>query len=99
MKGQTEKLTDAQLSKKLGGYQRTESISMLLGDTLRCVRLHPDVCEARYYPDLRSCICWCGAVPAGGEARPDEEKALLQQQLGGYFRAELTRMFGVEPAA
>ena len=28
-----------------------------------------------------------------------KKKALLQQQLGGYFRAELTRMFGVEPAA
>ena len=26
-----ERMTDAELSKKLGGYQRTESIGMLLG--------------------------------------------------------------------
>lgn len=31
MKGQTEKLTDAQLSKKLGSCQKAESIGMLLG--------------------------------------------------------------------
>lgn len=31
MKGQTEKLTDAQLSKKLGSCQKTESIGILLG--------------------------------------------------------------------
>ena len=99
MKGQTEKLTDAQLSKKLGGYQRTESIGMLLG--ILCV---VSGCILMFVK--RDIILICVLVFVGVAlfllvAKPAQtkKKALLQQQLGGYFRAELTRMFGVEPAA
>ena len=99
MKGQTEKLTDAQLSKKLGGYQRTESIGMLLG--ILCV---VSGCILMFVK--RDIILICVLVFVGVAlfllvAKPAQtkKKALLQQQMGGYFRAELTRMFGVEPAA
>ena len=98
MKGQTEKLTDAQLSKKLGGYQRTESIGMLLG--ILCV---VSGCILMFVK--RDIILICVLVFVGVAlfllvAKPAQtkKKALLQQQMGGYFRAELTRVFGIEPA-
>ena len=99
MKGQTEKLTDAQLSKKLGSYQKAESIGMLLG--ILCV---VSGCILMFVK--RDIVLICVLVFVGVAlfllvAKPAQtkKKALLQQQLGGYFRAELTRMFGVEPAA
>ena len=99
MKEQTEKLTDAQLSKKLGSCQKAESIGMLLG--ILCV---VSGCILMFVK--RDIILICVLVFVGVAlfllvAKPAQtkKKALLQQQLGGYFRAELTRMFGVEPAA
>lgn len=99
MKGQTEKLTDAQLSKKLGSCQRTESIGMLLG--ILCV---VSGCILMFVK--RDIVLICVLVFVGVAlfllvAKPAQtkKKALMQQQLGGYFRAELTRMFGVEPEA
>ena len=97
MKGQTEKLTDAQLSKKLGGYQRTESIGMLLG--ILCV---VSGCILMFVK--RDIILICVLVFVGVAlfllvAKPAQtkKKALLQQQLGGFFRTELTKAFGPEP--
>ena len=99
MRGQTEKLTDAQLSKKLGSCQKAESIGMLLG--ILCV---VSGCILMFVK--RDIILICVLVFVGVAlfllvAKPAQtkKKAMLQQQLGGYFRAELTRMFGVEPAA
>ena len=99
MKGQTEKLTDAQLSKKLGSCQKAESIGMLLG--ILCV---VSGCILMFVK--RDIVLICVLVFVGVAlfllvAKPAQtkKKALMQQQLGGYFRAELTRMFGVEPAA
>ena len=99
MKGQTEKLTDAQLSKKLGSCQKVESIGMLLG--ILCV---VSGCILMFVK--RDIILICVLVFVGVAlfllvAKPAQtkKKALMQQQMGGYFRAELTRMFGVEPAA
>ena len=99
MKGQTEKLTDAQLSKKLGSCQKAESIGMLL--EILCV---VSGCILMFVK--RDIILICVLVFVGVAlfllvAKPAQtkKKALLQQQLGGYFRTELTRMFGVEPAA
>ena len=98
MKGQTEKLTDAQLSKKLGSCQKAESIGMLLG--ILCV---VSGCILMFVK--RDIILICVLVFVGvalfllvTKPAQTKKKALLQQ-LGGYFRAELTRMFGVEPAA
>ena len=99
MKGQTEKLTDAQLSKKLGSCQKAESIGMLLG--ILCV---VSGCILMFVK--RDIILICVLVFVGvalfllvAKLAQTKKKALMQQQLGGYFRAELTRMFGVEPAA
>ena len=98
MKEQTEKLTDAQLSKKLGSCQKAESIGMLLG--ILCV---VSGCILMFVK--RDIILICVLVFVGVAlfllvAKPAQtkKKALLQQQLGGYFRAELTRVFGIEPA-
>ena len=98
MKGQTEKLTDAQLSKKLGSCQKAESIGMLLG--ILCV---VSGCILMFVK--RDIILICVLVFVGVAlfllvAKPAQmKKKALLQQLGGYFRAELTRIFGVEPAA
>ena len=98
MKGQTEKLTDAQLSKKLGSCQKAESIGMLLG--ILCV---VSGCILMFVK--RDIILICVLVFVGVAlfllvAKPAQtkKKALQQQQMGGYFRAELTRVFGIEPA-
>ena len=99
MKEQTEKLTDAQLSQRLGSYQKTESIGILLGVILviaACVSMF-----IQRDPLLVCALAFPGVALFLLVAKPAQtkKKALLQQQLGGYFRAELTRMFGVEPAA
>ena len=99
MKGQTEKLTDAQLSKKLGSCQKAESIGMLLG--ILCVVSGCILMFVKRDIILISVLVFVGVALFLLVAKPAQtkKKALLQQQLGGYFRAELTRMFGVEPAA
>lgn len=99
MKEQTEKLTDAQLSQRLGSCQKTESIGILLGVILviaACVSMF-----IQRDPLLVCALAFPGVALFLLVAKPAQtkKKALLQQQLGGYFRAELTRMFGVEPAA
>ena len=99
MKGQTEKLTDAQLSKKLGSCQKAESIGMLLG--ILCVVSGCILMFVKRDITLICVLVFVGVALFLLVAKPAQtkKKALLQQQLGGYFRAELTRMFGVEPAA
>ena len=98
MKEQTEKLTDAQLSQKLGSYQKTESIGILLG-----VILVITACISMFIqrdPILVCALAFPGVALFLLVAKPAQtkKKALLQQQMGGYFRAELTRVFGIEPA-
>lgn len=97
MKGQTETLTDAQLSKKLGSCQKAESIGMLLG--ILCV---VSGCILMFVK--RDIILICVLVFVGVAlfllvAKPAQakKKALLQQQLGSFFRTELTKAFGPEP--
>lgn len=97
MKGQTEKLTDAQLSKKLGSCQKAESIGMLLG--ILCV---VSGCILMFVK--RDIILICVLVFVGVAlfllvAKPAQtkKKALLQQQLGSSFRTELAKAFGPEP--
>ena len=93
-----ERMTDAELSKKLGGYQRTESIGILLGVILviaACVSMF-----IQRDPLLVCALAFPGVALFLLVAKPAQtkKKALLQQQMGGYFRAELTRVFGIEPA-
>ena len=92
-----ERMTDAELSKKLGGYQRTESISISLGVILvitACISMFiqrdPFFVCALAFPGVALFLLM--AKPA-----QTKKKALMQQQLGGFFRTELTKAFGPEP--
>ena len=97
MKEQTEKLTDAQLSQRLGSYQKTESIGILLGVILviaACVSMF-----IQRDPLLVCALAFPGVALFLLVAKPAQtkKKALLQQQLGSFFRTELTKAFGSEP--
>ena len=91
------RMTDAELSKKLGSYQRMESIGILLGVILvitGCIMMFV----------YRNLMVICILVFTGVAlfllvAKPAQtkKKALMQQQLGGFFRTELTKAFGPEP--
>ena len=92
-----EQMTDAELSKKLGGYQRTESISISLGVLLviaGCISMF-----IQHDPILVCALAFPGVALFLLVAKPAQtkKKALMQQQLGGFFRTELTKAFGPEP--
>ena len=92
-----ERMTDAELSKKLGSYQRTESISISLG-----VILVITACISMFIqrdPFLVCALAFPGVALFLLVAKPAQtkKKALMQQQLGGFFRTELTKAFGPEP--
>ena len=92
-----ERMTDAELSKKLGGYQRTESISISLGVLLviaGCISMF-----IQHDPILVCALAFPGVALFLLVAKPAQtkKKALMQQQLGSFFRAELTKAFGPEP--
>ena len=93
-----ERMTDAQLSKKLGNYQRTESIGILLGVILviaGCISMF-----IQRDPILVCALAFPGVALFLLVAQPAQKKkkALMQQQLGGFFHTELTKAFGPEPA-
>ena len=92
-----ERMTDAELSKKLGGYQRTESISISLGVLLviaGCISMF-----IQHDPILVCALAFPGVALFLLVAKPAQtkKKALMQQQLGGFFHTELTKAFGPEP--
>ena len=92
-----ERMTDAELSKKLGSYQRTESISISLGVLLviaGCISMF-----IQHDPILVCALAFPGVALFLLVAKPAQtkKKALMQQQLGGFFRTELTKAFGPEP--
>ena len=92
-----ERMTDAELSKKLGGYQRTESISISLGVLLviaGCISMF-----IQHDPILACALAFPGVALFLLVAKPAQtkKKALMQQQLGSFFRTELTKAFGPEP--
>ena len=92
-----ERMTDAELSKKLGGYQRTESISISLGVLLviaGCISMF-----IQHDPILVCALAFPGVALFLLVAKPAQtkKKALMQRQLGGFFRTELTKAFGPEP--
>lgn len=92
-----ERMTDTELSKKLGSYQRTESIGILLGVILviaGCISMF-----IQHNPILVCALAFPGVALFLLVAKPAQtkKKALMQQQLGGFFRTELTKAFGPEP--
>ena len=95
-----ERMTDTELSKKLGSYQRTESISISLGVLLviaGCISMF-----IQHDSILVCALAFPGVALFLLVAKPAQtkKKALMQQQLGGFFRTELTKAFGpeLEPA-
>ena len=97
MARQADRMTDEQLSKQLGRYQAIESIGILLGVLLvaaGCITMF-----IRRDPLLICAIVFPGVALFLLVAKPAQKKkkALLREQLGGYFRTELTRAFGPEP--
>ena len=97
MARQADRMTDEQLSRQLGRYQAIESIGILLGVLLvvaGCVTMF-----IRRDPLLICAIVFPGVALFLLVAKPAQKKkkALLREQLGGYFRTELTRAFGPEP--
>ena len=92
-----ERMTDAELSKKLGSYQRTESISISLG-----VILVITACISMFIqrdPFFVCALAFPGVALFLLVAKPAQtkKKALMQQQLGSFFRTELAKAFGPEP--
>ena len=91
------KMTDQELSDAFGRYQRQESIGILLGALLviaGCISafVQHDV--------LLVCIpafAGVGLILLLALPAQKKKKALMEQQLGGFFRTELTRAFGPEP--
>ena len=93
----TQRMTDAELSKKLGSYQKAESIGILLGVLLviaGCISMF-----IRRDPFLVCALAFPGVALFLLVAKPaqNKKKALMQQQLGGFFLAEMTKAFGPEP--
>lgn len=91
-----ERMTDAELSKKLGSYQRTESISISLGVILviaGCISMF-----IQRDPILVCALAFPGVALFLLVAKPAQtKKKALMQQLGDFFRTELTKAFGPEP--
>ena len=91
-----ERMTDAELSKKLGGYQRTESISISLGVLLviaGCISMF-----IQHDPILVCALAFPGVALFLLVAKPAQtKKKALMQQLGSFFRTELAKAFGPEP--
>ena len=91
-----ERMTDAELSKKLGSYQRTESISISLG-----VILVITACISMFIqrdPFFVCALAFPGVALFLLVAKPAQtKKKALMQQLGSFFRTELAKAFGPEP--
>lgn len=92
-----DRMTDAELSKKLGRYQAAESIGILLG--VLCVIAGCVLAFVLHDLIVVLVLGFSGVVLLLLIALPAQKKknALIWQQLGGYFGAELKRFFGEEP--
>lgn len=90
-------MTDEALSKKLGRYQLVENTGILLGVAL----LIAACISAFVFRNvlLLSILCFVGVglILLVGMPAQKKKKALIQQQLGDFFRTELNRVFGPEP--
>lgn len=92
-----DRMTDAELSKKLGRYQAAESIGILLGAL--CVIAGCVLAFVLHDLVVVLVLGFSGVVLLLLIALPAQKKknTLIWQQLGGYFGAELKRFFGEEP--
>lgn len=95
-----ERMTDAELSEKLGHYQKMSSVWLLIG--LLAVAAGVVSFFAFSDPALKgilTAILFFGGIACalffGGGAQK-KIKTLMQEQLGDFFRAELEGAFGAE---
>lgn len=97
MSGEKMNMTDQQLSIALGRYQRIESIGMLLGILL----VVGGIISAFVQHDALLCsvtvFSGVGLFILVAKPAQTKKKALMDAQLGTYFRAELETFFGPEP--
>ena len=94
-----ERMTDEALSKKLGSYQKQESIGILLGVILVIAGCITAFVQHNVIVLAILVFAGVGLILLIGMPAQKKKKALMQQQLGGFFRTELTRIFGPEPEA
>lgn len=92
-----EKMTDQELSQAFGRYQRRESIGILLGALLVIAG-----CISAFVQHNLLLVCILAFAGVGlilllALPAQKKKKALMEQQMGGFFRTELTRAFGPEP--
>ena len=95
-----EKLSDAELSKKLGHYQKMSRTWLLVGllGVVSGTVVFFSVQDAALKAVLTAVLFFggvCCAIFLGGSAQK-KLKALMQEQLGGFFRAEFRKTFGAD---
>lgn len=98
MTGGMERMTDAALSRKLGHYQRMAAVwprigaAVAVGGVIVFFAVRDTALRA-----VLTAVLFCGgifcALLLGGGAQK-KLRALLQEQLGDFFRAELEKAFG-----
>ena len=93
----TGRMTDAALSKKLGRCQLVEDISILLGVVLLIGASISAFVLRNVLLLAALCFVGVGLILLVGMPAQKKKKALIQQQLGDFFRMELNRVFGPEP--
>lgn len=94
------KMSDAELSKALGHYQAAASAWFLIGAAAAVagVIVYFTVSD-RALKAIAAAVLFFGGVCCalfGGGAAQKKLKALMSEQLGGFFRSELEKAFGPE---
>ena len=92
-----EKMTDQELSDAFGRYQRRGSIGILLGALLVIAGCISAFVQHDVLLVCISAFAGVGLILLLALPAQKKKKALMEQQLGGFFRTELTRVFGPEP--
>lgn len=91
-------MSDDELSKILGRYQRMESLGILLG--VLCIIVGAILAFIQHSLPLFAALFFVGVALLVfiGAVGQKKKKALIQQQLGGFFQEELEKAFGPEPS-
>lgn len=92
-----QKMTDEELSRRLVRLEVLEDIwGVLLPIALLAGGIAWWITKQALCFLLPLCACFLGVFLIGGTARK-KRAALLEEQLGDFFRAERERLFGVDP--
>lgn len=93
----SKKMSDEELAKALGRYQATESLCMLIGIVLVIAG-----CISAFLVHNRALLAvlvfvGVGLLVFGAMPVQKKKKALLKQQMGGFFDEEREKVFGKDP--